>query len=143
MKEKSTLGYKIKQINNIYERDFNNSLRKIGITSSQAEVLDYLFNAESEEISQRDIERALSLSNPTVTGILKRLEENGFIFTVPNGEDKRKKNIYPTEQAFAVQRKMDMARRKINKSLTIDMNKKEIEALEKMLDRVLYNVKDL
>ncbi len=143
MKDRNTLGYKIKQINNIYERDFNNSLRKLGITSSQAEVLDFLFNADEEEVSQRDIERALSLSNPTVTGILKRLEENGFLFTVPNGADKRKKNIYPTEQAFAVKRKMDMARRKINKNLTIDMTKKEAEALEKMLDRVLYNVKDL
>ena len=32
-----------------------------------------------EEVNQRDVERGLSLKNPTVTGLLKRLEEKGYI----------------------------------------------------------------
>ena len=91
----------IKQINNVYEKDLNERLRKIGITSSQCAVLDYLFHTSRDEISQRDVEKALNLKNPTVTGILKRLDEKGYILCVPNAKDKRKKNIY-RKQRFSV-----------------------------------------
>ena len=85
-------------------------------------------------MTQRDIEKGLNLRNPTVTGLLKRLDEKGYILSVPSNTDKRCKNIYLTEKAY------DIQRRKLDKMLTIGMNKKEIEALEKMLNKVLYNI---
>ena len=102
-----------KQINNVYEKDFNNRLKTLGITASQCAVLDYLFHSREEEVNQKDIEKALSLQNPTVTGLLKRLDEKGYILSVPSNKDKR---------------------------LTVGLNKKEVPALEKMLDRGLYNI---
>ena len=45
MRERTTIGFYIKQINNGYEKEFNNRLRTLGITSSQCEVLDYLLPA--------------------------------------------------------------------------------------------------
>ena len=66
----------------------------------------------------------------------------GFILAVPSNQDKRCKNIYPTEKAYDIQKKMDNYRKKIDRRLTIGMSKKEIAALEKMLDRVLYNISD-
>lgn len=98
MKERLPVGFMFKQINNIYEKEFNNLLRGIGITSSQCAVLDYLLGSSKEFVNQKDIEKALSLKNPTVTGILKRLDEKGFILAVPSNQDKRCKNIYPTEK---------------------------------------------
>ena len=142
MKERLPVGFMFKQINNIYEKEFNNLLRGIGITSSQCAVLDYLLGSSKEFVNQKDIEKALSLKNPTVTGILKRLDEKGFILAVPSNQDKRYKNIYPTEKAYDIQKKMDNYRKKIDRRLTIGMSKKEIAALEKMLDRVLYNISD-
>ena len=120
MKERLPVGFMFKQINNIYEKEFNNLLRGIGITSSQCAVLDYLLGSSKEFMNQKDIEKALSLKNP----------------------DKRCKNIYPTEKAYDIQKKMDNYRKKIDRRLTIGMSKKEIAALEKMLDRVLYNISD-
>ena len=142
MKERLPVGFMFKQINNIYEKKFNNLLRGIGITSSQCAVLDYLLGSSKEFMNQKDIEKALSLKNPTVTGILKRLDEKGFILAVPSNQDKRCKNIYPTEKAYDIQKKMDNYRKKSDRRLTIGMSKKEIAALEKMLDRVLYNISD-
>lgn len=142
MKERMPVGFMFKQINTIYEKEINNRLRKLGITSSQCAVLDYLFNASLEEVTQKDIERALNLKNPTVTGILKRLEENGFVLIVPSNKDKRCKNVYLTEKSYDIQRKMDMERKKLDKMLTLGMTKKEIAALEKMLARVLYNIEE-
>ena len=140
MQKKRTIGFMFKQINNVYEKEFNNRLRTLGITASQCAVLDYLFDCEKEEVTQRDIEKGLNLRNPTVTGLLKRLDEKRYILSVPSNTDKRCKNIYLTEKAYDIQRRMENQRRKLDKMLTIGMNKKEIEALEKMLNKVLYNI---
>ena len=48
------IGFMIKQINNVYEKDLNERLRTIGITASQCAVLDYLFHTSKEEVSQRE-----------------------------------------------------------------------------------------
>lgn len=143
MQERKPIGFLFKQINNLYEKEINNQLKGIGITSSQCEVLDYLFHCDKEEVNQRDIERALSLKNPTVTGILQRLDEKGYILIVPNGKDKRRKNVYLTEKAYDIQRKMEANRRKVDRNLTIGMSKREVEALQKMLGRVLYNMSEI
>ncbi|WP_251387616.1 MarR family winged helix-turn-helix transcriptional regulator [Mediterraneibacter agrestimuris] len=141
-KRGNQIGFIVKQINNIYEKELNERLKKLGITSSQCAVLDYLFHTNKEEVNQRDVERSLSLKNPTVTGILKRMEEKGFILSVPNAVDKRKKNIYLTEKAYDIQRKMDADRRKLDKRLTIGLSKKEVAALSRGLEKVLYNISE-
>ena len=132
----------INQINNVYEKDLNERLRKIGITSSQCAVLDYLFHTSKDEVSQRDVEKGLNLKNPTVTGILKRLDEKGYILCVPNARDKRKKNIYLTEKAYDIQRRMETDRRKLDRELTRGMTKREVESLTKNLEKLLYNIAD-
>ena len=143
MQERLPIGFLFKQINNIYEKDINHQLRGLGITSSQCEVLDYLLHCDKEEVNQIDIEKALHLKNPTVTGILKRLDEKGFILIVPNGKDRRRKNVHLTEKAYDIERKMEASRRQIDRNLTIGMTKREVQALRKMLERVLYNVSDI
>ena len=140
MQEKLPVGFVFKQINNVYEKEFNNRLRTLGITSSQCEVLNYLLNCQKEEVNQRDIEKALNLKNPTVTGLLKRLDEKGFVLVVPSPRDKRCKNIYPTEKAYDIHKRMEADRKKIDKNLTLGMTKKEVQALQKMLNKVLYNI---
>ena len=134
------IGFMVKQINNVFEKDLNERLRTIGITSSQCAVLDYLFHTSKDEVNQRDVERHLSLKNPTVTGIPKRLDEKGFILCVPNTADKRKKNIYLTEKAYDIQRRMEADRKKMDKNLTRGMTKKEIAALTRGLEKMLYNI---
>ncbi len=136
------IGFMIKQINNVYEKDLNERLRTIGITASQCAVLDYLFHTSKEEVSQRDVERALNLKNPTVTGLLKRLDEKGYILCVPNANDKRKKNIYLTEKAYDIQRRMENDRRKLDRELTRGMTKREVAALRRNLEKLLYNIAD-
>lgn len=139
---KQPIGFLVKQINNVFEKELNDRLRTIGITSSQCAVLDYLFHSNKEEVNQRDIERNLNLKNPTVTGLLKRLDEKGYVLCVPNEEDKRKKNIYLTEKAYDIQRRMEADRKKLDKRLTMGLSKKEAAAVTRALEKMLYNIAD-
>ncbi len=137
---KQPIGFLIKQINNVFEKELNDRLRTVGITSSQCAVLDYLFHTNKEEVNQRDVERNLNLKNPTVTGLLKRLDEKGYILCVQNEEDKRKKNIYLTEKAYDIQRRMEADRKKLDKRLTMGLTKKEVAAVTRALEKMLYNI---
>ena len=136
------IGFLVKQINNVYEKELTGKLKGLGITSSQCAVLDYLFHTSKDVVSQRDVEKNLSLKNPTVTGILKRLDEKGYILCVPNTEDRRKKNIYLTEKAYDIRRRMESDRRKLDRELTRGMTKREVESLRKNLEKMLYNIED-
>lgn len=136
------IGFLIKQVNNVFEKELNGKLKTLGITSSQCAVLDYLFHTSKDEVSQRDVEKNLSLKNPTVTGILKRLDEKGYILCVPNASDKRKNNIYLTEKAYDIQRRMESDRRRMERELTRGMTKREVDALRRNLEKLLYNIAD-
>ena len=74
---------------------------------------------------------------------IQRLDEKGYVLIVPNAKDKRKKNVYLTEKAYDIQRRMEADRRRIDKNLTLGMTRREVQALQKMLNRVLYNVSDV
>ena len=140
MEDKRSVGLIVKSINNVYEKDLTNRLKAIGITSSQCAVLDYLFRANQEEINQRDVEHYLNLKNPTVTGLLKRLDVKGFILCVPNTTDRRCKNIHLTEKAYDIQKKMEADRKQMDRALLRKMTKKEIETFRKLLMKVADNV---
>ena len=57
----------------------NEGLKKYDLTKSQQDVLGYLHFTDKDPVIQRDIEEHFHISNPTVTGILNRLEQKGFI----------------------------------------------------------------
>ena len=143
MREKNELGFIVKQIANIYEKDFNEKLKRIGITSSQCAVLYHLLQSTKSEVNQRDIEKALNLRNPTVTGILKRMEKKGLVLIVQNSADQRKKNVHLTEKAYDIQKRMEAERRNSERKLVIGMSRKEKEVLHRMLSKVLYNIEEI
>ena len=88
----------IKMIDNLYQVEVNKNLKDRRITQSQAEVLIYIQikNEQGKEVHQVDLEQALHLSNPTVTGILNRLEEKGFVQRVPSSENSKFKSVIIT-----------------------------------------------
>ncbi len=136
----TSIGTLVKCITNEYEKQYNHLLGKSGLTASQATVLKYLYETKKEYVNQKDIEDYLKLPNPTVTGLLKRLDEKGYVLVVPNMQDKRKKNVYLTEQAIDMQKKIDQSRKKMERAMVRGMKKNEVECLKKYLEKVLYNI---
>ena len=68
------LGFTFKQIHIAFESRCNKNLQQYNLTQSQMDVLVYLKHHENSTVTQRDLEAGLGLKNPTITGILNRLE---------------------------------------------------------------------
>ncbi len=142
MQKSESITMLLKTITNEYEKQFNQLFSAQGLTSSQCAVLQYLFETEKEYINQIDIEQHLRLKNPTVTGLLKRLDEKGYVLIVPSNQDKRKKNVYLTEQAYRMQKKIQQNCKSVDKQLFKGMKKTEIVTLQRHLNKILQNIEE-
>jgi DNA-binding MarR family transcriptional regulator len=67
-------GLYFKLIHHSFEKRLNKILAPYDLTLSQFDILSILNENNTHGITQRDIEYALKLENPTVTGLVKRME---------------------------------------------------------------------
>ncbi len=89
----------IKMVANAYDRKVNLLLRPYGLQHGQLKVLVVLFNSPHLSAKQVQLEHVLGLSNPTITGILHKLERSGYVKRVSNDDDRRSKQVVLTAKA--------------------------------------------
>ena len=83
MKHKSTLGYEVKTLDNLFFRNLmsyeiaNNHMDEI--TVMHGWILAFLYENEGKDIFQKDIETEFSIARSTVTCIVKLMEKKGYI----------------------------------------------------------------
>ena len=80
----ASVSLALKQISNAFVKDANRTLKRIGLTVSQAEILLFLYHTRIQEVSQRDIESHFGLQHPTVIGLLERLRKKKALYNVPS-----------------------------------------------------------
>ena len=86
----------LRYVYNQMERCRNADFDALGITSSQASVMMFLFKNRKHEVTQQSVQAALLLSHPTITGLMKRLEAKGLITRKHSPADFRCKYVQLT-----------------------------------------------
>lgn len=127
-------------IRNVSKKVCDNGLKEINLTSSQMNILFYISNNNNSEINQKDLERDLYLKNSTVTEILKRLENNGFLYRTTSEKDGRYKKIVLTEKGKSIYDEMYKKALIFESKFTQGMTKGESEILFELLLKVLDNI---
>ena len=92
----------IKILHTAIERAINHELSKNNLTYTQATVLQYLEQNKNNEICQKDIEANLGLRHPTVSSILKKMQQKSLIFIHQKESDKRFHYIGLTQQSLCL-----------------------------------------
>ena len=142
-KRRNDIGLLIKLVDNRIKKAINKNLIRFNLTATQEKVMGSIFRMQehSKDVFQKDIERELDLSNPTVTGILKRLEEKEMIKRIPSSEDARYKCLTLTDKGLDVIHEcMDFGVNYIEKKLTKDMTEEELNTLRTLLNKVIDNM---
>ena len=140
--EQFKIGKILKIVSNYMDKDMNNCLSDYNITRSQMGILIYIQVAECKNIeaNQVDIEKEFNLKNPTVTGIINRLEEKGYIKRVRSDKDKRYNKLELTESGREIlnkgKRKAEENEEKLLKILTQD----EVNELKRILTKIVNNI---
>lgn len=90
-------GHLIRILHWCTDQTMTAALEKQELTSAQGHIMGYLSHRKDSPCP-KDIEEAFQLSHPTVSGLLSRLEQKGFIRLCADPADRRCKRIYLKEK---------------------------------------------
>ena len=139
--EKDKLCFmRFKQIDNALANNFNIEMKELDLTKTQTDVIRFLNDNSDKKNTQRDIELGLKLSNPTISGILNRMEEKGFVKRVVDESNKKCKIIELThkshETLIQIKSKAILIETRMSEGMTMD----EKILFNRLMDLVLYNL---
>lgn len=143
MKQKNLMFY-IRLVNLTLEREKNTYFEKMNITSSQGDILLFLEYARKNElqINQKKIEEYFQLSNPTITGLLNRMEEKKLIKRVKSHSDARTKFILLTQESQDVLDHFQHHAQLIKNRLCAGIPENEQAVILEYLKKMLSNLQD-
>lgn len=142
MKRSETIGYKIRLIHNQIHRtmEFKRKENEDDLTSMQRWTLGFLHEHEGQEIYQREIEAAFSISRATASNMLSVMERKGLIERHSVEHDARLKRLVLTERARMLFAKADRDVMEMEDILVAGMSEEEVEMLIKLLNQILENI---
>ncbi|MDU2490252.1 MAG: MarR family transcriptional regulator [Clostridium celatum] len=141
---KEHVGLLVKFINGKVNNRVNKNLAEFNLTGVQHEILCFINRNEHErDVFQKDVEKCLKLTNPTVTGIVKRLEEKEMIVRCPSSDDARYKCLHVTEKGKEVICKsFKFGAENIEKQLVKGMSDEEVKMFKSLLYKSLKNMEE-
>lgn len=133
------IGLYLKHISKLIEKELSKNLEEFDITATQAGILIYLYKSK-KIINQRELENKFNLTNPTINGILKRLENKNFIKKITSKNDARNKEIYLTDKSTNVIKQLIDQSNEMEQRIKNNITKEEIETLKKIMHKMINNL---
>jgi DNA-binding MarR family transcriptional regulator len=134
-------GALIRLIENAFKNTCTQILGVPDLTAAQMDVLNFLLANRGREMNQRDIENEFQITNPTVTGILNRLEKKGFVKRTVHPADKRQRIITITAKSSERERELEKKITVIEERIVTGFSREEQTQLRNFLQRMLKNLK--
>jgi DNA-binding MarR family transcriptional regulator len=104
-----------------------------GIEVTPIQVMLLFFLQQNNGLSLTQISQGLMLENPTVTGLIDRLEKSGYVKRSDHPSDRRVYLVYLTEKGNKVAKKALPIVIKLNDKIKEGYSKGEIEDFKKVL----------
>jgi DNA-binding MarR family transcriptional regulator len=98
MNETESVGLLIKKIHDATGAIANTELKELNLTTSQSQLLYFLYQMKKQTVSLREIEKHFCIKHTTAIGIVNRLESKGFIKSSGSHDDKRVRIIEITRE---------------------------------------------
>lgn len=130
----------IKQLSEKFEAKGTAACSKVGLTISQFRFLVYLKIHPDSQVTQREMEKFFKVSHPAVNGVLKRLEEKGFISTELITNGKTQKIVHLEKKGNEAVEIMDKIRNIDDENLSKEITSQEWEELYRILSKILNTI---
>ena len=129
------IGILIKRASLEVEKTALAILAPYSMNLTQFKIIIYLYNAPPASTRQVDLERAFSMTNPSVTSVLHTLEKKGLVQREENPEDKRSNVISLTDKATRMQSELEAVGRQLEETITKNLSPDERAALIALLKK--------
>ena len=130
----------IKQIHDLMEKTANEQLREKDLTFSQLRILSYINECDGNMATLKDIEKHFLIAQPTVVGLIKRMESKGFLSVCTDDTDRRVKNAFLTEKGAAYCMEVSQRQKEMRQRLTRTLSLEEADELYRLLMEIYRNL---
>lgn len=107
----------------------------VRVTPAQSGILFLL--KQKDGLTMTEMGRALGIDNATITGLIDRLERNGFVRRSRSASDRRALNIAITPEGVEEVNRAKVVVKRVNESIKTGFSAGEIEAFKQMLLNII------
>lgn len=135
MKYTDCIAFLLAKANQKSQNFFKKKLQPYGLTAVQHLILEVV--VEYEGLTPGEISKRLVSDNATVSGVLERMEEHGWIRRTSDPSDKRVSRIFPGKKVDELKEEILLEREKANEELLKNYSLDERVLLKNMLNKFL------
>jgi DNA-binding MarR family transcriptional regulator len=133
-----SLGFVIHDVARMLRWEFDRRAQTIGLTRSQWSVLAFLLREDG--VQQQRLAELMELTPITMTGLLDRLERDGWVERRPDPADRRAKRIFLTKKVLPVMKKLKALGKEVRQFAVEGLSEAEQQTLISLLLRVRTNL---
>lgn len=127
----------IKKSSLVFDKFSNQLLTPYDLTGSQFKILMVLYRFPAGSVRQADIEAKFAMTNPTVTGLVQKLEAKDLVKRMPHPEDKRSKVLVLTDRAMTMKEELLALADSLEQQMTMNLTAEECGQLASLLTKML------
>lgn len=132
------LGFVVHDVARMMRWEFDRRASGLKLTRSQWSVLAHLLR--NDGIQQRELAEQMDITAITLTGLLDRMERDGWVERRADPDDRRAKRIYLTEKVAPVTKELRTLAREVRKSALQGLSETEQQTLMNLLLKVRSNL---
>ena len=133
-------GHLVRILHWCCDQTMTEALNKMDLTASQGRLMAFVAHRGQQPTYARDVEQALHLTHPTVSGLLSRLEQKGFVELITDPDDRRSKRIVISEKGLACHERMHAVIIENESRIVQGFTEEEKTLLARLLQRAIDNV---
>ena len=122
------------------DQTMTEALDKLDLTASQGRLMAFVAHRGQLPTYARDVEAELHLTHPTVSGLLSRLEQKGFVELKTDPKDRRSKRILISEKGLACHERMHAVILENESRIVQGFSEEEKAQFAQFLQRAIDNV---
>ncbi len=110
------------------------------LNTSQMTLLVYLIRHDGEQVCQKDLEKELGLKKASITGLIDRLTEKGYLSREQAEDDRRKNYIRLTQKALDYKEEIYSKFQELDEIMKKDFSPEEMEAFHRISEKMEKNL---
>ena len=135
------IGFLVKLVHDAIDRRINQELEDQRLTNSQLSVLSFLCMQGDADTTIRDIQDFLKVSHPTAAGLVRRLEQKGFVHLLTDPRDRRARIVRLDASVISNAQLEPKPTLHMEERLLAGLSEEERRQLCALLMRVYENIK--
>lgn len=139
------IGAEIKVLTHAFRRKFAEAIRQAGaedLSAMQGHIIGYLYFCRDRDIFQRDIEETFNITRSSVTGIVKLMEEKGYLTRQSVQGDARLKKLSLTQKGLEYHQRAMAAIDQVEAAAVQDFTPEEIALFRSFCTRIRNNLSE-